>query len=193
MTQVRGGFVIFVDRKLRAEGIAGVTARVRLEGAAIRISGERGTVLDIPLETVERLRLGVDTGRPGYQALLWRSGVRTSLRLRLFPPQDGYAETMRAIVAALVLRRGIEAVELGTTSRAALFNAVFFTLLLGAYLVVAARFYRSGVWPAALAFLVLSLLIAALLVEIARKQRPQSLESLDELEQVLPPPPDRLR
>lgn len=183
----QAGFTIFVDRTLREEGLAGATAQVWLDGETIRIAGQGGTGLAIPLETIERLRVGVEPGRrPGYQALLWRRGPRAPLRLRLFPPQQGYADAMRAIAAALALRRGTGAVELGTTGRAALFNAVFFLLLLGAYLLLAARSYRNGLWPVALAFIVLSLLMAALVVEIARKQRPRPLQSLEELEQVLP-------
>jgi hypothetical protein len=183
----QAGFTIFVDRKLRAEGLAGTAAQVWLDRDTIRIAGQRDTGLEIPLDSIERLRLGVEPGkRPVYQALIWRRGARRALRLRLFPPLEGYAEAMRGIVAALAVRRGTEAVELGTTGRAALFNGVFFLLLLGAYLFLAVRSWRDGPWPIALAFVLLSLLMAALVVEIARTQRPRPLRSLEEVEQVLP-------
>ena len=185
MTAEPQSFNILVGRDLAAEGLQGSIARVSLAGQAIRISGDHGTMLEIPLNGVDRIRVGIATARrPGHQLQVWRSGARGPLLFRLGSPWDPYPEVVRAIVSALVVRRGLGAIELGTTAAAAAFNALFFLGLLGAFVFLAIYSYRLGLWPVALAFAALGLLLVKLLLGIAA-QRPRALGSLGELEQVL--------
>ena len=179
MTAAPQSFTILVGRDLAAEGLQGSIARVSLAGQAIRISGDHGTALEIPLNEVDRIRVGIATARrPGHQLQVWRSTARRPLHFHLRSPWNPYPEVIRAIVSALVVRHGIGAIELGTTAVAVAFNALFFLGQLGAFVFLAIYGYRLGLWPVSLAFAALSLLLVKLLLDIAA-QRPRALASLD--------------
>ena len=109
-----------LDRTLRRAGLSGRTMTIEYVAEILHLRDEQGRVATVDLHEVDRMRVGYyeAEGAPTYETSLWRSGAAEPVRLApMRPLRDprGYAALIREVSADLVRRRGIAALETGSS------------------------------------------------------------------------------
>lgn len=141
-------FTAATTRRLRKAGLAG-TVKVTVTGPQIRLDGEAGGTLVIPIETVKRIRVGVMETKVGriFQTLVWRGDDERPILLRpLAPYEDNYAATVLAIAAVLAEDGRSASIERGTSAFDAVLGPILMGLLTMAASVVAIFILTDGTW-----------------------------------------------
>ena len=174
--------------------LTGLSARVSVEGDALRIEDEKGAVMEVPAAEVQRLRLC---------RFVIRSGVLFETRITGTTGQDlllsgsakerGYGAVMRAFAAKVAEVGGLERVYGGDSVR----NAVIILLLCSGSmtvlaLVLAAFAYVLESVGYGIAAALAALLDIVLTRILFRSIWPRPVASLAELDKHLPQKDDHL-
>jgi len=182
-------------RSLAAAGLGGAGGvDVALIGNTLALCAAEGRTLDVPLASIERLRLGYVENRYAgrlYRLRLWTRAAPVPLTLETIREDEaGYATITRAIAAAVERAHGWSAIEGGLGWREALsyplgLIALFILAALAAY-----ADPRSGGGP----FMPIGLLMAGICLPILgvvmwfffRPYRPRALGNPAKLSVFLP-------
>ena len=175
-------------RAMKKAGIRGRPAPVWMEGEALRIAGARAGGMIVPLERIERVRIGFYEGKYGkaYRSSVWVAGEPRPIEIQPMKPYRGYCAVMRRLAAEVARRRGIGAVERGIERGLAVFN---FAVLAGGFLALVLAFALGGdpsQWPLLLLAIVFAGLALYAWREMRRKHLPRPVTSLDALAVQLP-------
>ena len=172
--------------------LKGGMATVRLEGDALKLTGDEGGELAIPAHQVDRIRIVHFGGgrRPtSYETRIWRGNGEEPLLIMPPPHHPGdYATVIRSFAARVAALRGLDRVLRGPGRATAIVQLLLVGLpvtLLAAFLLFAAVADGSG-WMWLLATLALAL-DAWLIAGMVRNRWPRRVRTLDELDRELPP------
>jgi len=183
-------FAAVGKRALRDAGLAGKTVQVTLKDRALLLAGADSGTLKIEVARTGRMRFGYFQGkhRRVFTVSIWPLGEAKPLVLE--PVADdalGYGAAMRGFSQALVAARGIASIERGISAATAVVMLLFMmlpTIWLGgiAYVYVDNVLLKAGMY-------VFAALFAAIGVWLYfKRQRPQPVASLEEIEKQLPDP-----
>jgi len=175
-------------RTMKKAGIRGRPAPVWIEGEALRIAGARAGGMVVPLDRIERVRIGFYEGKYGkaYRASVWLAAERRPIEIQPMKPYRDYSGVMRRLADEVARRRGIGAVERGIERGLAVFN---FAVLAGGFLALVLVVALEGdptLWPLLLVAIVFAALALYAWREMRRKHLPRPVASLDELGVQLP-------
>ena len=143
MTSIlREPLLFALDRPLRRTGLSGRTMTIEYVAEILHLRDEQGRVATVDLHEVERMRVGYyeAEGAPSYETSFWRAGVAEPVRLApMRPLRDprAYAALIREVATDLERRRGIAALETGSSpSYWFSLMAMMAALVAGVFLVV---------------------------------------------------------
>ena len=183
-------FQCHVTRRMRAMGLQGSNAWVRVSENLIDISGVDGGQVRIRLDDVTRIRVGYVDGRSRtYETRIWSWGAEKPLGLTPTTQTWGaYGDAIRAVANGLVTRQRGNHIERGSSK----FDAVFGTVLMG-MLVLAAMgvavfaLGNEPWWGRLLVPLLPSAMFGLLLWLAVTRSWPRPIRELSELDVQLPP------
>ena len=184
-----------LDRPLRRTGLSGRTMTIEYVAELLHLRDEQGRVATIDARDIKRMRVGFYETEGGltYETVLWTAAAAEPVRLApMRPLRDplGYAALVRTIAADVVGRRGIEALETGSSpsfwfSLMALIGLVVAGTLFVALFVLAGEPGEPSWAPAA----VLAFPVAMLALVVWRYRtvhRPRPARAVGDLDRHLP-------
>ena len=184
-----------IDRNLRQAGFAGRHMRVELGSESLELRGDQSGTLSLPIAEIERMRVGFleSEGAPAYQALIWRGGALEPVRIAPMRPlrdPHAYATLVRDLAARVAARRGVAAIETGS-------SPVFWlrlSLAVGALLVAAILLILFGLaeesggtsWGSAVVVAFPVAILALIAWRYLTVHRPRAIRYLSALDRHLP-------
>jgi hypothetical protein len=171
---------------MKRAGVRGRPARVWIDGESLRIDGAKAGSMRLPLDGIQRVRVGYYEGKYGksFRTVLWVEGGKRPLELQPMKPYGDYSAVVRRLARIVADARGLAAVERGTELSLALFNALVLTGGFVALCVVMLLDPES--WPLLLLAIAFGGLALYALREMRRKHLPRPVSSLAELDVQLP-------
>ena len=184
-----------IHRNLRQAGFAGRHMLVELNGDTVEIRGEQSGTLSLPIAEVERMRVGfLETeGARAYETLLWRGGEPDPVRIAPMRPlrdPHAYVTLVRDLAARVAARRGVAAIETGSSPAFWLrLSLAVAALLVAAILVVLFVLAEEpdGTWWGSAVVIAFPVAILALLAwRYLTVHRPRAIRYLSALDRHLP-------
>ena len=184
-----------IDRHLRQAGLVGRHILVELRGESLELRGDQSGTLSLPIADVERMRVGFleSDGAPSYETLLWRGGAADPVRIAPMRPlrdPHGYGTLVRDLAARVAERRGVEAIETGSSPafwlRLVLAVAALLVAAIAVVLFVLAAEPDGTWWGSAFVIAFPVAILALIAWRYLTVHRPRAIQYLSALDGYLP-------